>query len=86
MLRHSNGTVTIEYSNIALFISALLLGKQTVANRPYELGLSLEYNKYTLERAQMGWGADENGPAKAFSQLKITSYQDSINHETWLTS
>jgi len=25
VLRHSNGTVTIEYSNIALFVSALLL-------------------------------------------------------------
>jgi len=34
----------------------------------------------------MGRCADENGPAKAFSQLEIASYQDSINHETWLTS
>ena len=59
-----------------------------MANRPYELGLSYKYNKYTLERVQMGRGADENGPAKACSQLEIASYmyQDSINHETWLTS
>jgi len=39
----------------------MLLGKQTAANRPYELGLTLMYNKYTLERASMGRCANENG-------------------------
>ena len=53
--------------------------------RPYELGFSLKYNKYTLERARMGRCADENGPAKAFSQLEIASYQDLITREAWLT-
>jgi len=61
------------------------LGKQTVDNRPYELGLALKY-KYTLERARMRRCADQNGPAKAFSQLEIASYRDSINHWAWLTS
>ena len=56
-----------------------LLGKQTADNRPYELSLTLKY-KYTLERARMGRCADENSPAKAFSQLEIASYHDSINH------
>ena len=64
----------------------MLLGKQTVASRPYELGLTSKYNKYTLERASMGRCADENGLAKAFSQLEIASYQDSTNHDAWLTS
>ena len=61
----------------------MLLGKQTADNmlRPYELS---KYNKYTLDRARMGRCADKNGPAKAFSHLEITSYQDSINHEAWL--
>ena len=45
----------------------MLLGKQTAANRPYELSLTLKYSKYTLERARMGTCADQNGPAKAFS-------------------
>jgi len=61
------------------------LGKQTAANRPHWLGLTLMYNKYTLDRASMGMCADESGRAKAFSQLEIASYQDSINHEAWLT-
>jgi len=64
----------------------MLLGKQTVANRPYELRLTLKYNKFALERASMGRCADENGPAKAFSQLEITSYQDLTNHDAWLSS
>jgi len=34
----------------------------------------------------MGKPADKNGPAKAFSQLEITSYRDLINHETWLST
>jgi len=55
-----------------------------VANRPYELGLSFKCNKYALERARMGRCADENGPAKAFSQLEIASYQDLITHEAGL--
>ena len=61
----------------------MLLGKQTADNmlKPYELS---KYNKYTLDRARMGRCAEKNGPAKAFSQLEITSYQDSINHEAWL--
>jgi len=63
----------------------MLLGKQTAANRPYELGLTLMYNKYTLERASMGRCANENGRAKAFSQLEISSHWDSISHEAWLT-
>jgi len=33
----------------------------------------------------MGRCADENGSAKAFSQLEIASYQDLINYEAWLT-
>jgi len=65
---------------------ATLLEKQTVASRPYELGLTLKYNKYTLERARTRRCADENGPVKAFSQLEITSYWDFINHKAWLTS
>ena len=52
--------------------------KQTTANRPYEFGLTSEYNKYTLERP--------NGPAKALSQFEIASYRDSINNKAWLTS
>ena len=45
-----------------------LLGNPTVDNRPYELGLTLKYNKYILEkRAMMGRCVDENGLAKAFS-------------------
>ena len=48
----------------------MLLGKQTADKRlkPYELS---RYNKYILERARMGSCADENGLAKAFSQLAI---------------
>ena len=65
---------------------ATLLEKQTVASRPYELGLTLKYNKNTLERARTRRCADKNSPAKAFSQLEITSYWDLINHEAWLTS
>jgi len=57
------------------------MGKQTMANRPYELGLTTKYNKYPLERARMERCGDENGPAEAFSQLEIASYWDSINHE-----
>jgi len=64
----------------------MLLGKQTTANRPYKLGLSSKYNKYTLKRARMGTCADQNGPAKAFPLLEIASYRDLINHEAWLTS
>ena len=62
--------------------------KQTTANRLYELGLTLEYNKYTLglERPRMGRCANENGLANAFSQLEIASYWDSINNDAWLTS
>ena len=55
------------------------MGKQTTDNRLCELGLTLKY-KYTLEKARMGKCADENGPAKAYSQLEIASYWDSINH------
>ena len=53
------------------------MGNQTAANRPYELGLTSKYNKYTLERARarMGRCADENGTAKAFSQLEIANYK-----------
>jgi len=54
------------------------LGKKTAANKPSELGLTSNYNKYTLERARMGRCVDENGPAKAFSQLEIASYWDLI--------
>jgi len=32
----------------------------------------------------MGRCADENGLAKAFSQLQIASYQDLINHEAYM--
>ena len=60
--------------------------KQTAANRPYEFDLTSKYNKYTLETARMGRFANESCPAKAFSQLEITSYWDSISHEAWLTS
>ena len=49
------------------------MGKQTTDHRPYELGAILKYNDYTLEWARMGRCADENGPAKAFSQLEIAS-------------
>ena len=44
------------------------MGKQTIDNRPYDLGLTLKY-KYILERARMGRCANENGPTKAFSQI-----------------
>ena len=54
------------------------MGKQTIW--PYKLGLTMKYNKHTLERARMGRCADGNGPAKAFSQLEMASYRDSINH------
>ena len=59
----------------------MLLGKKTIDNRPYELGLTSKY-KYTLERARMGRCANENSLVKALSQLEITSYmyQDLINH------
>jgi len=33
----------------------------------------------------MGRCADKNSQAKAFSQLEIASYRDSISHEAWLT-
>jgi len=33
----------------------------------------------------MGRCADKNGLAKAFFQLEIPSYQDTINHGAWLT-
>ena len=55
-------------------------------NRPYKLGLTSKYNEYNLERARMGRCADKNGMDKAFSQLEITNYWDSIHHEAWLTS
>jgi len=42
---------------------------QMTANGPYELSLTLKYNKYSVKRARMGRCADENGLAKAFSQL-----------------
>ena len=51
-----------------------------------KLGLTLKYNKYTLEKTRMGRCADKNIPAKAYSQLEIASYWDSINHKAWLTS
>jgi len=52
---------------------------------PYELGLTSKYNMYTPERARIGRCADENSPAKAFSQPEITSNWDSINHKAGLT-
>jgi len=55
-----------------------------MANRPFEFGLTSEYNKYTLERPNMGRCADKNGPAKALSQLEIASYRDSINNKLGL--
>jgi len=33
----------------------------------------------------MGRCADKNGPAKTFSQLEISSYQDLITRQAWLT-
>ena len=45
---------------------------------PYKFGLTSKY-KYTLERARMGRCANENGSAKAFSQLDIASYRISIS-------
>ena len=62
------------------------MGKQTTDNRPYKLSLTSKHNKYTLERVRMGRCADKNGLDKAFSQLEITNYWDSIHHEAWLTS
>jgi len=32
----------------------------------------------------MGWCADENGPAKAFSQLEIASHRACINHKAYI--
>ena len=59
------------------------MGKQTTDNRlrPYKFE---KYNKYTLERARMGRCADENSLAKAFSQLEMARYWDSLNHDIWL--
>jgi len=59
--------------------------KQTTAKRPYELSLTSKY-KYILEGVEMGRCADENGPAKAFSQLEIASHRDCINYKAWPTS
>ena len=62
----------------------MFLGKKTATNKPPELGLTSNYNKYTLERARMEMCVNENGLAKAFSQLEIASYRDSINHEAYI--
>ena len=57
-------------------VNEVLLGKETADNRlrPYELS---KYKKYTPERVGMGRYANENSPAKAFSQFEIASYWDS---------
>ena len=54
------------------------MGKKTAANKLSELGLTSNYNKYTLERARMGRCVAENSPAKAFSQFETASYRDLI--------
>ena len=55
----------------------MLLGwKHTMDNRPYKLGLTYKYNKYTLERARVGSAPTITArPSKAFSQLEITNYR-----------
>ena len=57
------------------------MGKVTIANTPYKLGLTLKCNKYTPEkRAWMGRCAAKDNPSKAFSRLEIARYWDLINH------
>ena len=59
----------------------MLLGKVTIASRPYKLGLTLKCNKYTPEkRAWMRRYAAKDGPSKAFSWLEIARYWDLINY------